>query len=87
MKESSAPKIQFRDRLIQWSQESLGLKFDSLSNAQRSRQMIRFFVLEVLEKLLPGLVPDDEGELDSCIVDGPGDGGPTFCIEPTKGRS
>jgi hypothetical protein len=86
MKESSAPKIQFRDRLIQWSQESLGLKFDSLSNAQRSRQMIRFFVLEVLEKLLPGLVPDDEGELDSCIVDGPGDGGADFLYRTDEGQ-
>lgn len=86
MKDTSAPKVQFRDRLIQWSRENLELKFDDLNNTQRSRQMIRFFVLEVLEKLLPGLVPDDEGELDSCIVDGPGDGGADFLYRTDEGQ-
>jgi hypothetical protein len=86
MKESSAQKVQFRDQLIEWSQESLGVKFDNLNNTQRSRQMIRFFVLEVLEKLLPGLIPDDEGELDGCIVDGPGDGGADFLYRTDEGQ-
>jgi hypothetical protein len=86
MKESSSPKTQFRDHLIEWSQESLGVKFDSINNIQRSRQMIRFFVLEMLEKLLPGLVPDDEGELDSCIVDGSGDGGADFLYRTDDGQ-
>ena len=86
MKETTVPKVQFRDRLIEWSKENLGLKFDNLNNAQRSRQMIRFFVLEVIEKLLPGLVPDDEGQLDSCIVDGAGDGGADFLYRTDEGQ-
>lgn len=48
--------------------------------------MIRFFVSEVLEKLLPGLTPDDEGELDSCIVDGAGDGGADFLYRTDEGQ-
>ncbi|MBS1801806.1 MAG: AIPR family protein [Acidobacteria bacterium] len=86
MKEKAVQKVQFRDRLIEWAQQSLGTKFDNLNNTQRSRQMIRYFVLEVLEKLLPGLVPDDEGELDGCIVDGAGDGGADLLYRTDEGQ-
>lgn len=48
--------------------------------------MISFFVQEVLEKLYPGIVPDDEGELDSCIVDGSGDGGADLLYRTDDGQ-
>jgi hypothetical protein len=86
MKPQSKPKEQFKDRLIAWSEARLGAKFDSLNNAQRSRQMIGFFVQEVVEKLSPGIVPDDDGELESCIVDGPGDGGADFLYRTDDGQ-
>jgi hypothetical protein len=48
--------------------------------------MIKFFVAEVLEKLYPGIVPDDEGELDGCIIDGSGDGGADFLFRTDEGQ-
>ncbi len=78
--------MQFKDKLIDWSDAALGAKFSTLNNIQQSRQMIKFFVLEVLEKLYPGLVPDDEGELEGCIVDGSGDGGADFLYRTDEGQ-
>ena len=48
--------------------------------------MVSFFVQEVLAKLLPGLVPEDEGELESCIVDGSGDGGADLLYRSDDGQ-
>lgn len=39
----------------------------------------------MVSKVTPGLVPDDEQEIDDYIVDGAGDGGVDF-IYPTEGR-
>lgn len=86
MKQETKLKEQFKDRLVDWSEKKLGIKFDNLNNVQRSRQMISFFVQEVLAKLLPGLVPEDEGELESCIVDGAGDGGADFLYRTEDGQ-
>lgn len=87
MKKNNKPtKIQFRDQLIEWSEKNLGVSFSTLDNIQQSRQMIAFFVGEVLEKLYPGIVPDDDGELESCIIDGPGDGGADFLYRTDSGH-
>jgi hypothetical protein len=86
MKQETKLKEQFKDRLLEWSDENLGTKFDNLNNFQRSRQMIEFFVEEILEKLFPGIVPDDAGELESCIVDGSGDGGADFLYRTDDGQ-
>ena len=86
MKETSKQKEQFTDRLIAWSEANLGLKFSDLSNSQRSRQMIKFYVQEILEKLYPGIVPDDDGELDDSIMDGSGDGGADLLYRTDDGQ-
>lgn len=86
MKQESKPKEQFRDRLQEWSEARLGVPFDSIGSIQRSRQMISFFVEEVLDKLFPGIVPDDEGELEASIVDGAGDGGADFLYRTDDGQ-
>ena len=86
MKETSKQKEQFKDRLVAWSETNLGVKFDALTDIQKSRQMIRFYVLEVLEKLYPGIVPDDDGELDDSIIDGSGDGGADFLYRTDDGH-
>jgi hypothetical protein len=86
MKQETKPKEQFKDRLLNWSETTLNAKFDRLSQFQRSRQMTIFFVQEVLEKLFPGIVPDDEGELESCIVDGSGDGGADLLYRTDDGQ-
>jgi hypothetical protein len=61
MKSETKLKEQFKDRLLGWSDASLGTRFDNLTQFERSRQMISFFVQEVLGKLYTGIVPDDEG--------------------------
>jgi len=86
MKQEAKLKEQFKDRLLIWSEANLDAKFDTLTQSQRSRQMISFFVQEVLEKLFPGIVPDDEGELESCIVDGSGDGGADLLYRTDDGQ-
>ena len=86
MKETSKQKEQFKDRLIAWSGTNLAAKFSDLNNTQQSRQMIKFYVQEILEKLNPGIVPDDEGELDDSIIDGSGDGGADFLYRTDEGH-
>jgi hypothetical protein len=86
MKQETKQKEQFKERFIEWAQVRLGTAFSNLNNTQQSRQMIHFFVTEVLERLTPGLVPDDEGELESCIVDGAGDGGADFLYRSDDGQ-
>ena len=86
MKEISKPKELFQDRLIVWSEANLGTNFSSLTPFQRSRQMIKFFIQEILEKLYPGMVPDDEAEMESCIIDGSGDGGADFLYRTDEGQ-
>jgi hypothetical protein len=86
MKQQSKLKEQFKDHLLEWSTKKLEIKFDNLTSFQRSRQMIHFFVQEILEKLFPGIVPDDEGELEGCIVDGAGDGGADFLYRTDDGQ-
>ncbi|HEY5330785.1 MAG TPA: AIPR family protein [Acidobacteriaceae bacterium] len=86
MKDEVKLKEQFKDDLIQWVGTRLGTSFHNLNNTQQSRQMIQFFVNEVMERLTPGLVPDDEGELESCIIDGSGDGGADFLYRSDEGQ-
>ncbi len=86
MKETTKPKKEFREGLIEWSEAKLGTKFGNLNNFQQSRQMVKFFVEEVLEKLYPGMVPDDEDEMEACIIDGAGDGGADFLYRNDEGQ-
>ncbi len=86
MKTSTELKLQFRDALRQWSETELETKFSNLNSAQQSRQMIKYFVSEALAKLLPGIVPEDEGELEASIVDGAGDGGADLLYRSDDGQ-
>ncbi len=86
MKPDTKLKEQFKDHLQAWAEQRLGMKFDSIGPFQRSRQMISVFVQEVLEKLYPGIVPEDEGELEGCIIDGAGDGGADLVYRTDDGQ-
>jgi hypothetical protein len=86
MKHENKPKEQFKDRLQEWSEKKFGTSFSNLNSVQRSREMISFFVEEVLAKLYPGIVPDDEAEVESYIVDGPGDGGADLLYRADDGK-
>jgi len=85
MKPTTKLKEQFKDRFLQWTEENLEVKFDNLTPFQRSRQMIMFFVGEVLGTLDPGIIPEDD-ELESCIVDGSGDGGADLLYRTDDGN-
>jgi hypothetical protein len=86
MKQGNQLKEQFKDRLVEWVKNRLEVKFDNLNNIQRSRQMISFFVTEILAVLIPGIVPDDVDEVDGAIVDGSGDGGADFLYRTDDGQ-
>ena len=83
--EKSDKKPWFRDYLIADAEKRLKTPFGSLTDKLRSAEMTRYYIKNVVSKLTPGLVPDDEQEIDDYIVDGPGDGGVDF-IYPTDGR-
>ena len=40
--------------------------------------MTRFYVRKIVQPVNPGLIPDDDEELDACLVDGSGDCGVDF---------
>ncbi|MFZ0421173.1 MAG: AIPR family protein [Candidatus Sulfotelmatobacter sp.] len=75
----------FRDYLISDAEKRLKTSFGSLSDKIRAVEMTRFYIKNVVSKLTPGLVPEDEQEIDDYIVDGTADGGVDF-IYPTEGR-
>lgn len=78
-------KPKFREYLIESVQKRLHANFDALQLAERSKEMTRFYIKEIVSKLTPGLVPDSEEEIDDYLVDGPNDGGVDF-IYPSEGR-
>jgi len=68
-------KTKFREQLREYSEARLGTSFDSLTDVQRSKEMTRFYVDRVLRIIDPGMVPDDEYDLDAALVDGKDDYG------------
>jgi hypothetical protein len=83
--EKADKKPWFRDYLITDAEKRLKTPFSSLPDKIRTVEMTRFYIKSVVSKLTPGLVPDDEQEIDDYIVDGAGDGGVDF-IYPSEGR-
>lgn len=76
--DKTGKKPWFRDYLRTDSEKRLGSTFSALSAKIQSREMTRFYVQNVLAKIMPGLVPDDEQEIMDSIVDGPNDAGVDF---------
>jgi hypothetical protein len=82
-KETKKPK--FREYLRLNAEKRLGTTFSSLPPHIQSREMTRYYVQNVLAKIMPGLVPEDDQEIGDSIVDGPNDAGVDF-IYRTDGR-
>jgi hypothetical protein len=78
-------KPKFREYFIEDVEKRLKTPFSELQNTVRAKEMTRFYVKHLLSKLTPGLVPEDNEEIDDYIVDGPSDGGVDF-IYPSEGR-
>lgn len=71
-------KERFRDSLIAWVKEHRKTDFNSLSPIDRSKEMTRFYVQEIVSRLTPGLIPEDFDDIDDYVVDGSKDGGVDF---------
>jgi len=76
--DKTGKKPWFRDYLRADGEKRLGSTFSNLPPKIQSREMTRFYVENVLAKIMPGLVPDDEQEILDSIVDGPNDAGVDF---------
>src|SRR5262249_40202029 len=51
-----------------------------LSNVMQSKLMTRFYIEEVVRRLVPGAIPDDEEDYEACMIDGPNDCGVDFLV-------
>lgn len=78
-------KVKFRESLKTYVQDELGSDWEKLDNVARSKAMTRFYVQQILSKIAPGRVPEDQDDFESCLVDGANDCGVDF-IFCTEGR-
>lgn len=69
----SEPKIKFRDELDRFAKERFGSEIAKLNDKQRSDTLTLCYLLNIRAALLPGSIPDDLEELQSCICDGKSD--------------
>lgn len=75
----------FRDYLKTDVESRLDTPFMKLHGAAQSKEMTKYYVRDVLSKLMPGLVPDDDLDVADSIVDGSNDLGVDF-ISRSDGR-
>ena len=72
---SEEKKEKFREQFRDWVQRTTGRRVDTLSQPDASRLMSRFFVEEAVGRLMLGIVPEDDSELQNSIIDGANDSG------------
>ena len=65
--------------------EKLKGKFGNLDHTSQSKEMTLYYVRQILSKIMPGLVPDDDLEVSEGLVDGRDDLGVDF-ISRSDGR-
>ncbi len=75
----------FRAYLCEDVERRLKVKFGNLDSTAQSKEMSLYYVRNVLSKVMPGLVPDDDLELAAGLVDGQDDLGVDF-ISRSDGR-
>jgi hypothetical protein len=78
-------KAWFRDYLRTDVESRLDIGFGKLDPTAQSKEMTKYYVRNVLSRILPGLVPDDELEVADSVVDGANDLGVDF-ISRSDGR-
>lgn len=82
---SKERKPWFREYLRDDVEKRLGTRIGDLSTSSQSKEMTLYYVRNVLSKIMPGLVSDDEIELGDSIVDGHDDLGVDFAMR-SEGR-
>jgi len=83
--DKTTKKPWFREYLRADAESRLEISFGKLDPAAQSKEMTKYYVRNVLSRILPGLVPDDELELADSVVDGSNDLGVDF-ISRSDGR-
>jgi len=71
-------KAWFREYLVEWVQKNRKVQFASLNPAEKSKEMTRYYIQEIVAKLTPGLIPESSEDIDDYVVDGANDGGADF---------
>jgi hypothetical protein len=69
-----ARKDTFRQAFRDWAEIS-NIDLDASDDVQRSHWLTTFYVQQIIRRLQPGMVPDDDEDLEACIVDGARDNG------------
>jgi len=72
-KKTQKKKRSFRKAVMDYGSETLEQPWGDLSDVQRSNVMTRFYIKEVLSVIQPGIVPDDDEDIEAGITDGPND--------------
>ena len=62
----------------EFTERDARVRFETLNDFQRSQSMTRYYLHEVLRITNPGVVPDDEEDLEACFGDGAGDAAVDF---------
>jgi hypothetical protein len=66
-------KAHFRSEMKLYAEKTLEMPIDDMMPKQRSQMMAQFYVKEVLRRLAPGIVPDDDEDLSLFFVDNAND--------------
>jgi hypothetical protein len=72
-KTQSNEKAHFRSEAKQYAEKTLEMPIDDMTHKQRSQMMAQFYVKEVLRRLAPGIVPEDDEDLSFYFVDNAND--------------
>jgi hypothetical protein len=71
-------KVKFRDQLKEYVRKEFGTELGQVHTVKQSKLMTQFYVREIQKVITPGLVPSDEDDFESCVIDGPNDCGVDF---------
>jgi len=71
-------KVKFRDELKQYVRTTFQAELGNLPVTRASKLMTHFYVNQIQKVVTPGLVPSDEDDFETCVIDGPCDCGVDF---------
>jgi hypothetical protein len=71
-------KVKFRDQLKEYVKKEFKAELGQLNPVAQSKLMTRYYVREIQKVITPGLVPSDEDDFQTCIIDGSHDCGVDF---------
>jgi len=71
-------KTHFRSKMIEYATDVLKNDWEKLAPQRRSDIMTKFYVKNVLGVLSTGLVPENDEDIENCIIDGKGELGIDF---------